>query len=185
MKLLETGRVLGVDADLVAIPILLLVIPLVIGFIGGLSIPATLGFIVSILLLQGLAPPAGIALGLPVYLLIPFLVSVAAGVILLIYRLCDVFSEKSAWLKSKIAKVKELMDKHPAMHSYGEVALIALMWVPGLGLYGTPILAWILNWRGPRAVLLMLTGWLIACLVVLGMAQGVLTLLFPPPPGVK
>ncbi|HVN65494.1 MAG TPA: small multi-drug export protein [Methanomicrobiales archaeon] len=174
----ETGWIRGVDADLVAIPVLLLVLPLVIGLVGGLSIPAILGFIVSILLLQGLAPPAGIALGLPVYLLIPFLVSVAAGAILLIYRVCDIFSEKSAWLKSKIAKVKELMDKHPALHSYGEVALIALMWVPGLGLYGTPILAWILNWRGPRAVLLMLTGWLIACLVVLGTAEGILTLLF-------
>ncbi|HVP93773.1 MAG TPA: hypothetical protein VMS89_01230 [Methanoregulaceae archaeon] len=177
MKLPDTSWI-KVDADLVAILLLLLVIPFVIGLIGGISLPASLGFILSILVLQGLAPPVGIILGFPVYLLIPFLLSVAAGFILMIFRVCDIFSGKSRWVMRQIAKVEALMEKHPVLNSYGQIALIAIMWVPGLGLYGTPFLAWILHWRSPYAILLMLVGWLIACLVVLGMASGILHALF-------
>jgi uncharacterized membrane protein len=55
--------------------------------------------------------------------------------------------------------------------------LIPIMWIPGLGLYGTPVVAWILHWRKSRSILLMLTGWLIACLAVLLTAQGILSLI--------
>jgi uncharacterized membrane protein len=55
--------------------------------------------------------------------------------------------------------------------------LIPIMWIPGLGLYGTPVVAWILHWRGSRSILLMLTGWLIACLAVLLTAEGILSLI--------
>jgi len=157
--------------------LLLLVIPCLIGLLGDFPLVTVLGFIVSILVLQGFAPAAGIGLGFPVYLLLPFLVSVAAGIILLIFRVCDLFSEKSPWVAKQIGKVRNLMEKHEILRSYGSLMLVPIMWIPGFGLYGTPIVAWILHWRGLRSILLMLTGWIIACLVVLGMAEGIMAVL--------
>jgi uncharacterized membrane protein len=172
-----TGRIWRTWVSTAAIPLLLLIFPCAIGLLGGLSFAGILGFILSILLLQGLAPAAGIGLGFPVLLLLPFLVSVAAGVIVGIYRVCDLFSKRSSRVARQIDRVRELMDRHQVLRSYGDFMLIPIMWVPGFGLYGTPIVAWILQWRGPRSVLLMLTGWIIACFVVLGMAEGILAML--------
>ncbi len=136
-----------------------------------------LGFIASILILQGLAAAAGIGLGFPALHLIVLMISVAAGIILVIYRVCDLFSERSARVAGQIGRVKDLMDRHQALRTYGEFMLIPIMWIPGFGLYGTPVVAWILHWRGLRSVLLMLAGWLLACLFVLTMTEGIRALL--------
>jgi hypothetical protein len=172
---LESVRIEEENAA-VAVLFLLIIIPCLLGFFGGASPAAIVGFILSTLVLQGFAPAAGIGLGFPVHLLLPFLVSVAAGVILLIFLVCDLFSGRSPWVMKHIGKVESIMEKHPVLKSYGEFVLLPIMWVPGLGLYGTPILAWILHWRSLRSVLLMLAGWLIACLVVLGTAEGILVI---------
>lgn len=164
--------------SLTAILLLLVVIPCLIGLLGGVSVGAVLGFLLSTFVLQGFAPAAGIGLGFPVYLLLPFLASVAAGVILGIFRICDLFSEKSPWVANHICRISDLMERHGILKSYGEYMLVPVMWVPGLGLYGTPVLAWILHWRSTRSVALMLTGWIVACLVVLGLVEGILALFF-------
>lgn len=177
MKSPATGMIRRDVVITAAIPLLLLLFPCVIGLFGGFSLAEVLGFILSILLLQGLAPAAGIGLGFPVYLLLPLVVSVAAGVIIGIYRVCDLFSAKSPRVAKQIDKVRALMDRHKVLRSYGDLMLVPIMWAPGFGLYGTPVVAWILQWRGLRSVLLMLTGWIIACLFVLGMAEGFLALI--------
>ena len=164
--------------SLAVVFILLFVIPCLIGILGGVPIHAVLGFILSTFILQGFAPAAGKVLNFPDYLLIPFLASVAAGVILAIFWACDIFHERSPWVARQIGKVNDLMEQHEVLKSYGEYVLVPIMWVPGLGLYGTPVLAWILHWRSTRSICLMLTGWLIACLVVLGLVEGILTLFF-------
>jgi hypothetical protein len=175
--ILDTGlRGLG-DVSAAAILFLVLLLPCLLGSLGGFPLVEILGFIASILVLQGLAAAAGIGLGIPVSLLLPFMVSVAAGIILGIYRICDLFSMRSQRVAHQIGKVGELMGRHQALSTYGEFMLVVIMWIPGFGLYGTPVVAWILNWRGLRSVLLMLTGWLIACLFVITMAAGIRALL--------
>jgi len=153
--------------------LLLLILPCLLGLLGGSPLVTVLGFITSILVLQGLAAAAGIGLGIPAFLLIPLMVSVAAGVDLGIYRICDLFSERSQRVAQQIGRVKELMDRHQTLRTYGEFMLILIMWIPGFGLYGTPVVAWILQWRGLRSILLILTGWLLACLFVLMMTAGI------------
>ncbi|MDD1663920.1 MAG: hypothetical protein LUQ32_01055 [Methanomicrobiales archaeon] len=153
--------------------LLLLILPCLLGLLGGSPLVTVLGFITSILVLQGLAAAAGIGLGIPAFLLIPLMVSVAAGVVLGIYRICDLFSERSQRVAQQIGRVKELMDRHQTLRTYGEFMLILIMWIPGFGLYGTPVVAWILQWRGLRSILLILTGWLLACLFVLMMTAGI------------
>jgi uncharacterized membrane protein len=157
--------------------LLLIALPMLMGWIGGFSPAVVLGFIISILVLQGLAPPVGIGLGLHPLLLLPIMTSVAAGVIIGIFRVCDLFSGRSERVARWIGKVRGTLDRYPGWCTYGEFMLIPIMWIPGLGLYGTPVVAWILHWRGSRSILLMLTGWLIACLAVLLTAEGILSLI--------
>jgi hypothetical protein len=171
---LETLHLRTPGKTLAGLLLLLVIVPVSIGLAGGISPPQILGFIVSILLLQGLAPAAGIGLGIPVPHLLLILTSVAAGVIIGIYEICDIFHERSERVARWIGKIEGVLDKYPFLKSYGEYMLVPIMWVPGIGLYGTPVIAWVFGWRGLRAVLLMLTGWLIACLSVLGMTKGVL-----------
>jgi hypothetical protein len=173
----ETGTVWRPGISTGAVLVLLFILPCSIGLLGGIPLFEVLGFIVSILILQGLAAAAGIGLGFPVDLLLPLLASVAAGIILGIFRVCDLFSGRSRRVARQIERIKDLMERHRALGTYGEFMLIPIMWIPGFGLYGTPTLAWILNWRGLRSVLLMLTGWLIACLFVLTMTVGIRTIL--------
>ncbi|HUK38893.1 MAG TPA: hypothetical protein VLV30_07245 [Methanomicrobiales archaeon] len=167
-----SGLINRVDLSLVVVLALVFVVPCSLGLLGGFPVHEVLGFVVTILVLQGLAAAAGVGLRIPEVLLVPLLASVAAGVILGIFRICDLFSERSSRVGRQIGRVKLLMERHPALSTYGDFMLIPIMWIPGFGLYGTPVVAWILHWRGPRSVLLMLAGWLIACLFVLGMAEG-------------
>ncbi len=169
----DTGMIWRPGISVAVILILLVILPCLIGLLGGVPLIEVLGFIVSILILQGLAAAAGIGLGFPPFLLIPLMISVAAGIFLGIYRVCDLFSERSKRVARQIGRVKGLMDRHQALRTYGEFMLVLIMWIPGFGLYGTPVVAWILHWRGLRSILLMLTGWLIACLAVITMTAGI------------
>ena len=169
----DTGRIGRPGISVAIILFLFVIFPCFIGFLNGVPLIEVLGFIVSILILQGLAAAAGIGLGFPPLLLILLMISVAAGIFLGIFRICDLFSERSPRVARQIGRVKELMDRHQALRTYGEFMLVLIMWIPGFGLYGTPVVAWILHWRDLRSILLMLTGWLIACLFVLTMTAGI------------
>ncbi|HVP25904.1 MAG TPA: hypothetical protein VMS81_07975 [Methanomicrobiales archaeon] len=162
---------------LAGILLLLFILPVLIGVTCGSTAPTILGFVVSVLLLQGLAPTVGIGLGLPVPHLLLIMTSVAFGAIIGILRICDLFSEKSEPVARWIGKIKGTMEKYRFLSMYGQYMLIPIMWVPGIGLYGTPVIAWVLHWRGFRALALMLAGWLIACLAVIGVITEILSLL--------
>lgn len=173
----EAARIPRPAATAGGILLLLLALPMAMGLVGGFSPAVVLGFIISILVLQGLAAAAGVGLGLHPLLLLPIMTSVAAGVIIGIFRVCDLFSGRSERVARWIGTVRRTLDRYPGWCTYGEFMLIAIMWIPGLGLYGTPIVAWILHWRGTRSILLMLTGWLIASVVVLVTTEGILSLI--------
>ena len=156
---------------------LLVVLPVIVGWTASFPLAFVIGFLISIFLLQGLAPTVGIGLELPILHLIAILISVAAGVILGIFMVCDIFSGKSERIVHWIGKIEGTIEKYRILNSLGKYLLIPIMWVPGIGLYGTPVIAWVFCWRDMRSFLLMLTGWLIACLAVVGMFKGILTIL--------
>ena len=103
---------------------------------------------------------------MPVPHLLLILASVAAGIIIGIFRVCDIFHEQSARVAHWIGKVKGILERYQPLKSYGEYMLVPIMWVPGIGLYGTPVIAWAFRWRGLRPVLLMLAFWLIGVLAL-------------------
>ena len=50
------------------------------------------------------------------------------------------------------------------MESY---TFIPFIWVPGIGLYGCVMIAWLFKWRSARAGAIILAGWILAALLVL------------------
>jgi uncharacterized membrane protein len=48
------------------------------------------------------------------------------------------------------------------------------MWVPGVGLYGCVMIAWLLRWRGGFAITTIFIAWMLAALIVLLTSMGIL-----------
>jgi len=37
--------------------------------------------------------------------------------------------------------------KYPQIQKYGPISCTFIAWIPGIGLYGTPVISWILRWK--------------------------------------
>ena len=58
------------------------------------------------------------------------------------------------------------------------VMLIPIIWIPGIALYGSPIIAWIFQWEEIPAIACMVTGWLMASSLVAAGAVGIISIIF-------
>lgn len=150
-----------------------LAIPLVIGISYDCTVPAILGLIGSVLILQPVAVAIGIALGIPPHPLMAIMLSVGISVIFIFFGVCDLFAEKSAWLRDHLEKVNAIAKRSALFEKNGIIAIIPFIWVPGIGLYGCVLLAWLFGWKGIRGIGIILTGWMLACLLVLLVSLGV------------
>ncbi len=61
---------------------------------------------------------------------------------------------------------------------YGIYALIPFIWVPGVGLYGCILIAWLFKWRGVKSVSVIFAGWMLATVLVLLTSLGILEIIF-------
>jgi uncharacterized membrane protein len=147
-------------------------VPLVIGAIFGVSPAGMLGLVSSVVLLQALAVVVGLGFSLHPGVILILVTSVACGIILFIFEIADTFADSSERVQRWIRKMDEITHKSNVFSRYGELMLLPIIWIPGIGLYGCAVIAWIFGWRGLGAIILMLTGWVIACTVVLLMALG-------------
>jgi uncharacterized membrane protein len=127
----------------------------------------------SILIFQPVAAGIGIALNIPPVPVLLIMLSVGTAAIFIFFGICDLFYEKSAWLRDHLAKVSAIADRSVLFKKYGILMFIPFIWVPGVGLYGCVLLAWLFGWRDARAVCIILAGWMIASLIVVGAALGV------------
>ncbi len=146
-------------------------IPAVTGFLFGISQAGILSLITSTLVLQAAAPPIGLALGLSPLAILIVMACFATGMVAAIMELCDSLAMSSERVKEWIDRVGKKMEKYPAIHRYGAISCIAIAWVPGIGLYGTPIIAWILGWKRIPAILFTTLGFVIASVFVLFFAS--------------
>lgn len=150
----------------------ILAVPLAIGTSSGSTLEVTLGFIGSVLILQPVATAAGILLGIPPVPVLLIMLSIGISVIFIFFGICDLFAEKSAWLRSQLDKVDAIAKKSALFQKYGIITLIPFIWVPGVGLYGCVLLSWIFGWRDIRGICIILAGWMLAVLIVLGASLG-------------
>lgn len=150
------------------------ILPIIIGFFENITLTAVLGLITSILIFQPFAVVIGIGLGFDALPLMFIMCSIGLSVIFGLLKTCDMFAHRSEWLHRHLEKVEAATQKSRLFKKYGMVAFIPFMWVPGLGLYGCVMIAWLLRWRGAFAITMLLIAWMLAALIVLLTSMGLL-----------
>jgi uncharacterized membrane protein len=148
-------------------------IPLVIGLYNQNTVGEIFGMIISIFILQPLAVAVGLGLGIHPVQVMFIMISFGVSVILVLPRICDMFAERSEWLQKNLKKIETITQKSEMFRKYGMFTFIPFIWVPGVGLYGCVMIAWLFKWRNVRAGTIILAGWILAALIVLLTSIGI------------
>jgi len=148
-------------------------IPLVVGLYNQNTAGEIFGLVVSIVILQPLAVAVGLGLGIHPVQVMFIMISFGISVILVLPGICDIFAEQSEWLQQNLKKIEKITQKSEMFRRYGIYAFIPFIWVPGVGLYGCIMIAWLFKWRSVRAGAIILAGWILAALIVLLTSIGI------------
>ena len=146
-------------------------IPLIIGALAGISSSQVFTMITSTLVLQAAAPPVGLAMGLSTPAILMIMGCFALGIILAIFGICDSLAASSKRVRGWIDRLKKTTDKHPSIQKYGAISCVFIAWIPGVGLYGTPVIAWIMKWKRVPSIIFTVAGFLVAAIFVLFFAS--------------
>lgn len=146
----------------------IVIIPVVIGLIYQISLWHMLGLVGSVLILQPMAVVVGVGLGIPPIPIMLIMCSFGISVIYGLFAVCDTFAGRSAWLRKHLDSVQIISQKSSLFQRYGIFTLIPFIWIPGVGLYGCAMLAWLFHWRGAKGVGVIMAGWILSSLLVLG-----------------
>jgi len=174
-------RVLG-HAEIVKIVCIfmtgVLAVPLIIGSYYRIAPPEILGLVGSILILQPFAVVIGLGLGINPLSLLLIMSSFGISVIFVLFGICDLFAEHSEWLRTHMQKIDTITRKSEMVKKFGMFSLIPFIWVPGVGLYGCVLVAWLFRWRGLRTVAVIFAGWMLATALVMLASLGIMEILF-------
>ncbi|MEI7856964.1 MAG: hypothetical protein WCH85_05610 [Methanomicrobiales archaeon] len=145
----------------------IVLIPAGIGLVFRISLLDMFGFVGSVLILQPMAVVIGVGLGIPPLPIMLVVISFGIAIIYGLFGICDSFAERSAWLRKHLDSVQVIAQKSSLFQRFGILTLIPFIWIPGVGLYGCVLLAWIFKWQGIKGVGVIMTGWIISALIVL------------------
>jgi uncharacterized membrane protein len=151
----------------------IVVIPVAIGLYFQISLWQMLGLVGSVLILQPMAVVVGLGLGIPPVPIMLIMISFGISTIFGLFAICDAFAERSAWIRKHLDAVQAIAQRSSLFQRYGIIALIPFIWIPGIGLYGCVLLAWLFHWRGVKGVGVMMGGWILSTLLVLGASIGI------------
>ncbi len=153
----------------------IVLVPLATVILFGTNFWDTFGFVGSVLILQPMAIIVGVGLGIPPVPVMIIMTAFGIAIIYGLFAICDTFAEQSAWLRKHLDSVQAIAKKSSLFQRYGILTLVPFIWIPGVGLYGCVLLAWIFKWRGIKGVGVIMTGWILSSLLVLGAAIGVMS----------
>jgi predicted Na+-dependent transporter len=142
-------------------------IPLALGWIAGVPPAQILAMVGAAILLQAAAPPVGLAIGLTPAAIVVIMAFFALGMVLAIREACESLALSSAKVQKWIESMNKKTEKYPQIQKYGPVSCILIAWIPGIGLYGTPIISWILQWKRITSAFFTVLGFVIASVFVL------------------
>lgn len=151
----------------------IIIVPLLAAGLWDVPLHAAFVLVGSILIFQPVAAGIGIALNIPPVPVLLIMLSVGTAAIFIFSGICDLFYEKSAWLRDHLAKVSAIADRSALFKQYGILMFVPFIWVPGVGLYGCALLAWLFGWRDTKAIGIILAGWMLASVLVVAAALGV------------
>jgi len=153
-----------------------LVLPFSFVLLAEIEIGMVLALITSTLVLQAAASPVGLHLGFEPVIILVIMTSIAVGVVVAVFEICETFSRTSERVQRWLAKVEAKMDGYELVHRYGAVSCIFIAWIPGIGLFGTPVVAWLFRWKRLPTAVFTATGFCIASLLMLLLAMGIISL---------
>jgi len=169
---------LRIARSIALIFLFLLVIPHLLGLAFGVPPPAVFTLIASTLILQAAAAVVGLGLGLNPAVALAFLTSVGVAVMLGILEICDLFAGRSRVIQGLLRKIDAKTGRIEYLKRYGALMLIPIIWIPGIALYGAPVVAWLFQYPRSTSLLCMIAGWVIAVIVVTAAAVGLVSLAF-------
>jgi ACR3 family arsenite transporter len=142
-------------------------IPIGLGLIFGVPVGAILSLIATTVLLQAGAPAFGAAFGLEPPAILIIMAFFALGMVLAIREACESLALSSPKVKRWVDNMGTKTEQYPQIQKYGPISCILIAWIPGIGLYGTPIISWILNWKRITSTFFTVLGFVIASIFVL------------------
>lgn len=154
-----------------------LIVPLVLGSLFLIPVTTIFALITATLIFQAAAAIIGVGLQVDPVLLLSVTTSVAIGVIVGIMEICDLFSDSSERVAGWLRSVEGQIERFRFLHVYGVLMLIPIIWIPGIALYGSPLIAWIFQWNRLASILCMVVGWLMASVFVLLISLGLTTII--------
>ena len=153
------------------------VVPLAIGAVSAIDSAQVLTLITSTFVLQAAAPPIGLAIGLSPAAILLIMACFAIGIVMAIFEVCDGLAASSERVRKWIDKLGKITDKYPVIKKYGAISCLFIAWIPGVGVYGTPVIAWVLKWKRLPSVIFTVIGFVIAAFFVLFFASKINELL--------
>jgi uncharacterized membrane protein len=144
-----------------------ILVPLALGLLGGIPISTGFFLISTTLGLQAAAGIVGIGLGIHPVLILLITTSIAIGCMYGIYEICDLFARSSPRISSWLQKIENRTKKGKYISQYGPLMLIPIIWIPGISLFGSPVIGWLFHWNRWLSILCMSIGWMIAISVVM------------------
>jgi hypothetical protein len=148
-----------------------IILPLVIGVLSGLPPGTVTSFLFSAFLLQALAAPFGLALGLFPFDILVLMACFGVGVILGVFEICRTLGTSSERVASFIEEIRKKTEKYPSLRKYGAASCFLIVWIPGIGLYGTPVIAWLFSWKRITSILFTFAGFMSGCIFFLFFAD--------------
>lgn len=146
-------------------------IPLLIGTVLGIDSSLVLAQVTSVFMLQAVAPSIGMAIGLSAPLILTFMACFALGITVALIMICEGLAASSRRITRWVEKMKTMTDKHPIMQKYGPIGCFFVVWTPGIGLWGTPVLAWALKWKRVPSIFFTVTGFVVAAVIFMVFAS--------------
>ncbi len=157
-----------------------LVIPIFLGWWTGVPTDKVLALITSTLIFQAAAAIVGLGLGLHPLLIMVSMSSVAIASMITIFELSQILGDRSERMNLWIRNIQNRTGRLSFLRKYGSLMLVPTIWVPGIGLYGTPLVARIFGWdrRISVSILCMTLGWVVAMAFVMATTLQLLHLFF-------
>jgi uncharacterized membrane protein len=147
--------------------------PLTIADMTGIPLLHMISFIGAILVFQPFAASVGLVLGIVPWAIFAVMISVGIGAVIGILALCDIFARRSHRLNRMIQKVHERTRQSTGFRKYGMLMFFPFIWVPGLGLYGCTLIAWLFGWRRAYHIAVLVSAWIVAVAIVLIVSLGI------------
>jgi hypothetical protein len=162
-------RFLKVTVYLMGIGVFL---PILFGLLSGAPPGITAGFLLLAFALQAIAAPLGLILGFSSLQILVIMACFGFGVILAVFEICRTLGESSQRVGSFIDAIERRTARYPLLRNYGAVSCFLIVWIPGIGLYGTPVIAWLFCWKRIASLLFTYAGFMTGCFLFLFLAGG-------------